>query len=349
MQWMGGMGIIVLAIAVLPFLGVGGMQLYKSEMPGVVKDKLRPRLQETAKLLWIVYLCLTVMCMAAYALAGMSFFDAVCHALTTVATAGFTNYDASFAAFNSTTIELIAIFFMFLGGVNFALHFLFLGKGRFSVYLKDDEFVWYSSFLLIASVVAMLMFFLSGGMGDLRLTQVLFNVVSISTTTGFVSGDYSLWPGLIPMLVVMLMFHGGSTGSTVGGLKVMRVMLVLRQVQREIKRLLHPHSIQYLRVDNKVVSNEILQTVWSFIGLYFFIFALLTLLLSAMNIDIITAFSAVAATITSTGPGLGDVGPASSYASLPVMAKLLLCLSMLMGRLELFTVLLVFSPGFWRR
>ena len=348
-QWIGGMGIIVLAIAILPFLGVGGMQLYKSEMPGVVKDKLRPRLQETAKLLWIVYLFLTVMCAVAYTLAGMGTFDAICHAFTTVATAGFTNYDASFAAFNSPLIEWIAIFFMFVGGINFALHFLFLGRGNFSVYYKDSEFLWYLGYLFFACLVAILMFLVSGGMGDVGVTQVVFNIVSMATTTGFVSGDYSLWPGLIPMLIIALMFHGGSTGSTVGGLKVMRVMMVMKQGQREVKRLLHPHSLQYLRVDKKVVSDDVLQTVWSFIGLYFFTFIIITLLISAMGLDIVTAFSAVAATITSAGPGLGDVGPSSNYASLPEAAKLLLCVSMLLGRLELFTVLLVFSPHFWRK
>lgn len=349
MQWMGGMGIIVLAIAILPFLGVGGMQLYKSEMPGVVKDKLQPRLQETAKLLWVVYLFLTVLCCVAYAIAGMSVFDAICHAFTTVATAGFANYDASFAAFNSTAIELIAIVFMFIGGINFALHFVFLGRGRLSVYVKDDEFRWYTCYLLVAFLAALLMFILSGGLGDVRVTEVLFNIVSMATTTGFVVGDYSLWPGLIPMLIVILMFHGGSTGSTVGGLKVMRVMLVMKQGQREIKRLLHPHSVQCLKVDKKVVSDDILQTVWSFIGLYFFTFVVITLLLSAMGIDIVTAFSAVAATITSAGPALGEVGPGSNYAGLPALAKVLLCASMLLGRLELFTVLLIFSPQFWRR
>ena len=349
MQWMGGMGIIVLAIAILPFLGVGGMQLYKSEMPGVVKDKLQPRLKETAKLLWVVYLFLTVLCTLAYAIAGMSVFDAICHAFTTVATAGFANYDASFAAFNSTAIELIAISFMFIGGINFALHFLFLGRGKISVYFKDDEFRWYSLYLLLAFGLALLMFALNGGLGEMRFTQVLFNIVSMATTTGFVVADYSLWPGLIPMLIIVLMFHGGSTGSTVGGLKVMRVMLVMKQGQKEMKRLMHPHSVQTLKVDKKVVSDEILQTVWSFIGLYFFTFIIITLLLSAMGLDIVTAFSAVAATITSAGPALGDVGPSSNYASLPAFAKILLCGSMLLGRLELFTVLLIFSPHFWRR
>ena len=349
MQWMGGMGIIVLAIAILPFLGVGGMQLYKSEMPGVVKDKLQPRLKETAKLLWVVYLFLTVLCALAYAIAGMSVFDAICHAFTTVATAGFANYDASFAAFNSTAIEWIAITFMFIGGINFALHFMFLGRGKLAVYLKDDEFRWYGGYLLLALGLAFLMFALSGGLGDVRFTQVVFNIVSMATTTGFVVGDYSVWPGLIPMLIIILMFHGGSTGSTVGGLKVMRVMLVMKQGQREIKRLMHPHSVQTLKVDKKVVSDEILQTVWSFIGLYFFTFVVITLLLSAIGLDIVTAFSAVAATITSAGPALGDVGPSSNYADLPSFAKILLCASMLLGRLELFTVLLIFSPHFWRR
>ena len=349
MQWMGGMGIIVLAIAILPFLGVGGMQLYKSEMPGVVKDKLQPRLQETAKLLWVVYLFLTILCCMAYAFAGMSIFDAVCHAFTTIATAGFANYDASFAAFNSTAIELIAIFFMFIGGINFALHFMFMAKGRLSVYGRDDEFRWYSLYILFVFLAAMLMFALSGGLGEVRVIQVLFNMVSMATTSGFVVGDYSLWPGFIPFLIVVLMFHGGSTGSTVGGLKVMLVMLVMKQGQRVIKLLLHPHGVQFLKVDNKVVSDEILQTVWSFIGLYFFTFVVITVLLSAMGLDIVTAFSAVAATITSAGPALGEVGPGSTYAGLPAMAKILLCVSMLLGRLELFTVLLIFSPQFWRR
>jgi len=349
-QWLGGMGVVVLAIAVLPFLGIGGMQLYRTEMPGVVKDKLQPRLQETAKLLWVVYLLITSACACYYYVFGMSGFDAVCHAFTTIATGGFANYDASFGAFNSPALEWGAILFMFMGGLNFSWHFMALHKQSLKVYYQDREFRIFVVYLLLVTLVV----YISWGIAqnsfeDSHMRAALFNVISIATTTGYATTDYTLWSPFAGMVMIIIMFCGGCSGSTSGGLKMMRVILIAKQGFREIIRLLHPRSIQTIKVGGKVIGDDVLQTVWSFVGLFFFIFAAFTLCLSFMGLDIITAFSAVAATITSAGPGLGEVGPAGNYAGLPSAAKILLCFSMVVGRLEIFTILVILTPQFWRR
>lgn len=349
-QWLGGMGVVVLAIAVLPFLGIGGMQLYKTEMAGVTKDKLQPRLQETAKLLWVVYLLITSACACYYYVFGMSAFDAVCHAFTTVATGGFANYDASFGAFNSPALEWGATLFMFMGGLNFAWHFMALHKQSLKIYYQDREFRIFTAYLLLVTAVVYVSWVMAqNSFENAHFRTALFNVVSIATTTGYATEDYTLWSPFAGMVMIIIMFCGGCSGSTSGGLKMMRVILIAKQGFREIVRLLHPRGIQTIKVGGKVIPDDVLQTVWSFVGLFFFIFAALTLCLSFMGLDIITAFSAVAATITSAGPGLGEVGPAGNYAGLPAAAKLLLCFSMVVGRLEIFTILVILTPQFWRR
>ena len=351
MQWLGGMGVVVLAIAILPFLGIGGMQLYKTEMPGVVKDKLQPRLQETAKHLWGVYLFITSMCALYYYVFGMSGFDAVCHAFTTVATGGFSNYDDSFGAFNNNhMLEWGGTLFMLLGGANFTLHYLALHRASVGVYFKDREFKIYTLCLFAISVTVYYSWAITdGSFQNANIRDALFNVVSIATTTGYATTDYTLWSPYTCLIMIVLMCWGGCSGSTAGGLKMMRVMLIAKQGLREIMRLLHPRSIQTVKIGGQAIPEDVRQTVWSFVGVFFALFAVLTLCLSFIGLDMIDAFSAVAATITSAGPGLGSVGPSGNYADLPNLAKVLLCFSMVAGRLELFTLLVVMSPGFWRR
>jgi trk system potassium uptake protein TrkH len=350
MQWLGGMGIIVLAIAVLPFLGVGGMQLYKSEMPGVEADKLQPRLRETAKMLWIVYVCITIVCAACYNLAGMNTFDAITHALTTAATGGYSTHDASFAYFNSVWIEGICIFFMLVGAVNYSLHYLFLSGADLKVYFANSELRTFLTIVLIA--VGFIFFTLVGSQymtADNALRQSLFNVVSVMTTTGYTTANYGAWPVFVSLVMLALMFIGGSTGSTAGGMKVMRIMLIVKQGAKELSRLIHPRGVSRIKIGFQNIPDHVMQAVWSFAGLYILIFIILSMAISSYGIDQITAFSAAGATLTGLGPGLGDVGPASNYGHLPDGVKFLLCLSMLLGRLEIFTILVIFMPAFWKK
>jgi trk system potassium uptake protein TrkH len=350
LQWLGGMGIIVLAIAVLPFLGVGGMQLFRTEMPGVVKDKLQPRLSETARMLWIVYLGFTVIWIVLYWLAGMTAFDAICHAFSTIAIGGFSTHDASFAYFDSVLIELICIVGMIVGTLSFALHYICLTRRDPRLYWKNEEFRFYMGVLVIACMTVFLaLLFTSDYSFGQALRYGVFNTVSIATTTGFATTDYSLWHAVVPMVMLMVMFMGGCSGSTGGGMKILRIMLVVKQGMRELFRLVHPHSVSHIKVGRQMVPDHIMQALWSFVGLYVIVFNAVALVLTLYGIDLVTAFSAAAATITNTGPGLGDVGPSSNYAGLPGGAKLVLCLSMLVGRLEIFTLLVILTPAFWKK
>ena len=350
LQWLGGMGVVVLAIAILPFLGIGGMQIYKTEMAGVVKDKLQPRMQETAKLLWGVYLFITASCAVYYFTFGMNAFDAISHAFTTIATGGFANYDNSFGHFENPMLEWGAIFFMLIGGANFALHYTALHRLSLKGYAQDQEYRLYLTCLFIISIAVFISWGLAAdSFAEANFRDSLFNVVSIATTTGYATADYSLWSPFVCMMMIVLMCWGGCSGSTSGGLKMMRVMLIAKQGQRELMRLLHPRSVQTIKINGQPVSGEVRQAVWSFVGLFFAVFVVLTLCVSFMGVPMIEAFSSVAATITSAGPGLGEVGPAGNFANLPQAAKVLLCFSMVTGRLEVFTILVVLSPGFWRR
>ncbi len=350
LQWIGGMGIVVLAVAILPFLGIGGMQMYRAEMPGVVKDKLQPRLKETAKLLWMVYFTLTCLCTLGYKVAGMHAFDAINHAFTTVATGGFSTHDSSFAYFNNPMIEVVAILFMLIGGINFSLHYLFINRLSFGVYLRNVEFRFFFTILFIALV---LVFSTVTVMDKFNLIEsiryTLFNTISILTTTGYGNADYNSWASLAPMVLFTLMFIGGCSGSTSGGMKVLRIMMIIKQGARELARLVHPRGIVHVKVGRQTIPDEVMQAVWSFAGLYIVFFALFALVVAAYGIDLITAFSAAAATLTGVGPGLGEVGPMGNYGILPLPVKALLCVSMIMGRLELFTLLVILTPRFWRK
>jgi trk system potassium uptake protein TrkH len=350
LQWFGGLGIIVLAVAVLPMLGVGGMQLYRAEFPGPVKDtKLTPRITETAKALWYVYLGITVVCAAAYAAAGMTLFDAVCHAFSTVAIGGFSTHDQSIGYFGSPTIELIAVFFMFVAGVNFSLHFVVWQQRRLTSYLRDPEFRAYVRLLGVMTGFVLVYLHLTGYYPNLfeLFTKGLFQVVSIATTTGFTTDNFAAWPGALPVLLLFSSFVGGCAGSTAGGMKVIRWLLMYKQGVREVKRLVHPNAEIPVRLGNKAVHNRVVDAVWGFFAVYVVVYGVLLLFLMAVGLDQVTAFAAIAATLNNLGPGLGEV--TAGFGSLPATAKWAAVCAMLLGRLEIFTLLVLFTPTFWQR
>lgn len=350
LQWLGGMGIIVLAVAVMPMLGIGGMQLYKAEAPGPVKDsKLTPRIAETAKALWYIYLGLTVACALAYWAAGMDVFDAVSHSFSTVAIGGFSTHDASIGYFDSHAIEMVAIVFMFLGAINFALHFTVVRTKSLMPLLRDSEFKLYASILVIVSALTIYVLYSQSVYDSFSESfhQGLFQAVSIATTTGFTTTGYSTWPVFIPVLLLLASFIGGCAGSTGGGMKVIRVLLLFKQGQREIIRLVHPSAQVTVKIGKQPVNNSIIDAVWGFFAAYVAVFVLMMLVLMFNGLDQITAFSAVAATLNNLGPGLGEVS--ANYASLSEFNKLLLSFSMLLGRLEIFTLLVLLTPAFWRK
>lgn len=349
LQWLGGMGIIVLAVAVLPMLGVGGMQLLRAETPGPVKDsKLTPRIKETAKALWYVYFAFTLLCLSGYMLAGMNFFDALCHAFSTVAIGGFSTYDLSIGHFNSTQIELVAIVFMFLAGVNFSLHFYASRNVSIRHYGKDPEFKAYAFMLLMlsATVICSLAAFSIYSNPTDNLINGVFQAVSIATTTGFTTANYSAWPGALPVLLILASFVGGSAGSTAGGIKVIRCVLIAKQGLREIIRLVHPNAEISVKLGNNAVPYRVVDAVWGFFSVYVIVFGIMLLAMMATGLDQVTAFSAVAATLNNLGPGLGDV--AGGFMTVNDYAKWIAIFGMLLGRLEIFTLLVLITPTFWR-
>ncbi|MGB5512717.1 MAG: TrkH family potassium uptake protein [Woeseiaceae bacterium] len=350
LQWLGGMGIIVLAVAVLPMLGVGGMQLYRAETPGPVKDtKLTPRITETAKALWYVYLAFTICCMLSYRVAGMGWFDALCHAFSTVAIGGFSTHDMSIGYFDSTAVDIVAIFFMFAAGINFSLHFYAWRYVSVKHYSQDPEFRAYAAMLGVLAIVVVLALFTYRGFIDTGQTLLdgVFQAVSIATTTGFTTTNFSVWPGALPALLVFASFVGGSAGSTAGGIKVIRCLLVYKQGVREIVRLVHPSAEIPVKLGNKAVPHRVVDAVWGFFAVYMIVFSVMLLAMMSTGLDQVTAFSAVAATLNNLGPGLGDV--ASGFMSVSNTAKWIAVGGMLLGRLEIFTLLVLITPTFWRR
>lgn len=349
LQWLGGMGIVVLAVAVMPMLGVGGMQLYRAETPGPLKDsKLMPRISETAKALWYIYLGLTVACAMAYWLAGMNVFDAIGHSFSTIAIGGFSTHDQSMGYFNSPTISAVAIVFMLLAGINFALHFIAWRDRSLRPIFRDAEVRAYFTVISLVIVTTVITLFATKSFstpGD-ALHHGIFQAVSIATTTGFTTTGYVHWPLYLPVLLIMAAFVGGCAGSTAGGMKVIRALLLYKQGIREIFRLVHPAAIYPVKIGGKPTDDTVLNAVWGFFSLYVVSFALMSLVMMGTGIDLVTAFSAVAATMTNLGPGMGDV--AKNYASLSDTAKWVLCFAMLLGRLELFTLLVLFTRTFWR-
>jgi len=350
LQWLGGMGIIVLAVAVLPMLGIGGMQLYRAETPGPMKDnKLTPRITETAKALWYIYLGLTVSCAVAYWIAGMDVFDAISHSFSTVAIGGFSTHDLSIGYFNSPAIELVAVVFMLLAGINFSLHFLAWRSVSVLAYFRDSEFKTYITVLGLTATITVSYLYLNGTfprLGD-ALHHGIFQVVSIGTTTGFTTAAYFHWPGFLPVMLLFTSFIGGCAGSTGGGMKVIRFLLLFKQGIREISRLVHPNAQIPVKVGNKAMPERVVEAVWGFFATYVGCFTLMMLVLLATGLDQVTAFSAVAACLNNLGPGLGEVG--YHYGEINDTAKWVLSMAMILGRLEIFTLLVLLSPAFWRR
>ena len=350
LQWMGGMGIIVLAMALLPMLGIGGMQLYQAETPGPLKDnKLVPRLAETAKALWYIYLCLTLACALSYWVVGMTPFDAISHAFTTVAIGGFSTHDASIGFFDNPAVDLVAIVFMVIAGVNFALHFTAWQRRSVKHYLTDPEFRFYAFILVFLSVIAVGVLYLTATYDSFfeAVVKGLFQVVSIATTTGFVTDDFNAWPLFLPYMLLYAAIIGACAGSTGGGIKVIRILLIFKQGFREVQRLIHPKAVIPIKLGSKRVPDRVIESVWGFFAVYVMVFMLMLLALLASGVEIITAFSAVGACINNLGPGLEGVS--ATYETLPAAAKWILCVAMLLGRLEVFTLLVLFTPMFWRR
>lgn len=349
LHWLGGMGIIVLAVAILPMLGVGGMQLYRAETPGPMKDsKLTPRITETAKALWLIYVGLSVLCTLAYWYAGMSVFDAVCHAFSTMATGGFSTHDASVAWFRSPLIESIAILFMFLAGASFSLHFVAWRRRDLGSYWRDPEFRAYSFILLAVTALGTVLLITSGhyvGAG-VSVRQAAFHAVSFMTTTGFTATSFDQWPGALPLTLILLGFIGGCAGSTGGGMKVVRWLLLYNQGVREVKRLVHPAAEIPVRLGGAVVPQRVVDAVWGFCVAYLFLFGFMLLILVGSGVDQVTAFSALATSINNMGPGLGQV--VATFTDVNDLGKWVCSLAMIFGRLEVFTLLVLFSPTFWR-
>ena len=349
LQWLGGIGIIVLAVAILPMLGIGGMQLYRAEVPGPVKDnKLTPRIAETAKALWYIYVGLTIACALAYWIAGMTLFDAIGHSFSTVAIGGFSTHDASMGHFDSHAIKLIASFFLFLSGVNFALHFMAWNQRGPWHYFRDPEFRFYAGVMGGACVATVAILVLTATYDPWHsITNGIFQVLSIATTAGFTSADFHYWPSVLPVMLILMAFMGGCGNSTAGGMKAMRILLIYRQGAREIRRILHPNAVIPIKLGHRPVSDRILQAVWGFFSMYMVVFIVLLLINLAMGLDQVTAWTAVVATLTNLGPGLGEVS--NTFQTMPDVTKWSGMAAMILGRLEIFTLLVLFTPEFWRR
>jgi trk system potassium uptake protein TrkH len=348
-QWLGGMGIIVLSIAILPFLGVGGMQLYKAEVPSPVPDKLKPRIRDTAMILWKVYALFTVAETLLLMLGGMSFFDALNHAFTTMPTGGFSTKNASVAHFDSGYIDAVIIVFMLLAGINFSLHYQVL-KGRPLAFWKDSECRFYLAMCLILTLVvgANVYRTVYADAGQ-ALRYAAFQVVSIVTTTGYATADYELWPPMSQIIIFLCMFVGASAGSTGGGMKCLRIMLCFKYCYKELFSMIHPRAVTRIKIGGKTVPEDVVRSVLGFLALYMVLFSVSTVLLAGTGVDFVTALGAVAATIGNIGPGFGMVGPVENFAQIPYWGKWLLSWCMLLGRLEIYTLIILVVPEFWRK
>jgi len=348
-QWLGGMGIIVMSLAILPLLGIGGMQLFIAEVPGPTPDKLHPRIKETAKRLWGIYIIFTFSEMILLLVGGMDLFDAVCHAFTTMATGGYSTKQLSIAHWDSPYIHYVITFFMFLAGTNFTLSYFALHL-KFDKLFRNEEFRYYLGFLTgFIILVAIILSFSENYSREESFRYAAFQVVSIITTTGYVTADYLSWIPLLGIIIFILMFFGGSAGSTGGSIKILRILLFLKNSGTELKRLIHPSAVIPVRFNQNAVSPEILNNVFAFISLYILTVIIGVIIIAAMGYDLDSSFGAVAATLGNIGPGIGAVGPAENYSHLPAFGKWFLSFLMLIGRLELFTVLILFSPGFWKK
>lgn len=349
-HWIGGMGIIVLSVAILPILGIGGMQLFVAEMPGtgITPDKLHPRITQTAKRLWLIYVMLTAVETVLLLLGGMSFFDSLCHSFATMATGGFSTQNTSIAGY-SPYIQYIIVLFMLLAGTNFTLHYLGL-HGKVREVWKNEEYRYYILFTLgFVVLITALMLWYSDIAVEKAFRDTLFQVVSIVTTTGFVTSDYLLWPGNLWIFIFLLMFIGGSAGSTAGGIKIARQILLLKNSALEFKRMIHPKAVIPVRFNGRAVPQDIIHMIMAFFLFYILIFFAGTFIMTLLGLDFDTAIGTTIASLGNIGPGIGAVGPDENYNALPVAAKWLASFLMLLGRLELFTVIILFSPSFWKK
>ena len=348
-QWLGGMGIIMLFIAILPKLGIAGRQMFRAEVPGLHEEQLRPRIRETAKILWLVYIMLSLAEIIVLDLAGLSLYDSVTHTFTSISCSGFSPYSDSIAAFNDPVVEAIFIVFMFLGGANFALHYKTVFSDQKSL-IRDEEFKFYFLLIGIATLVLAYMLF-STRVYPLAeaFRYSSFQVISILTTTGYATADFNLWPDSSRFILFLLMFIGGCAGSTSGGVKVVRVLLLIKYAQNVLFKVLHPKAIRHVRFNGTTVPEDIIHSIVSFMVIYFMIFVASSTMLSLMGMDFVTSLSASIATLGNVGPGLGLVGPMESFDNIPALGKLLLTANMWIGRLEVFTVMVILTPAFWRK
>ncbi|MFH1215381.1 MAG: TrkH family potassium uptake protein [Pseudomonadota bacterium] len=349
-HWMGGMGIIVLSLAIMPLLGVGGTQLFQAEMPGPTKDRLAPRIQDTARILWAVYVLFTLIQILLLLLGGMTFFDAVCHAFASLATGGFSTHTASVAFFTSSYIHYVIIVFMLLAGVNFSLHHRVLVSGKLSDYWDNEEFRLYLLLIGVTTLIILAANFAANVYSDFTLgfRDTLFQVVSIVTTTGFGTADFEQWPPVCKVLLISLMFVGGCAGSTGGGIKVVRILLFFKYARLQLHSLVHPRAVGAIKLGNQKVPKEIMIAILGFFALYVSFFLLASLVVTALGVDLVTGMTAVVATLNNIGPGLNKVGPACNFGGLPDLAKWVLSFCMLAGRLELYTVAVLLTPDFWK-
>ncbi len=352
LQWIGGMGIIILAVAVLPILGVGGMQLYKAESPGTVKESdLPPRIAQTAKALWLVYAGFTVMCIVALRLAGMDWFDAVCHAFSAMSLGGFSTHDSSIGYFDSVSIEMVLTFFQLLSAINFATHFVALRKRSFNPYVCDRETRSFLALVLGSCLVAASVLWQEGAYPDFltALRHATFNVVTIATTSGYASQDFNQWPIFVPMWMLFLCCVSASSGSTGGGIRMIRTIILMKQARLELFKFIHPFAVKSMKIGDTVISNKIVASVTGFIFLYFISIVILVFMLLLSGMDFISAFSAIIACFNNAGPGLNQVGPASNYASLSDIQTGICTFAMLLGRVQIFSIIILFVPEFWRK
>jgi len=348
-QWFGGMGIIVLSIAILPFLGIGGMQLYKAEVPSPVVDKLKPRISDTAKTLWYVYVLITALEIVLLFMGGMPLFEAVCHGFCTMPTGGFSPKNASIAHYNSPYFDGVIIVFMLLAGINFSLHYKFI-KGDLTIFGRDPESRVF--FSLVALFTLLVTFNIFGTVYDSlgkAFRYAAFQVSSIITTTGFVTADYDLWPSFSQKLLLLCMFLGAMAGSTGGGMKIMRIVLLVKHCYQEIFRIIHPHAITSVKLGGRPVPTDVLSSIWGFFLLFLGLFVVAALIMASLGLDMISAFASVAASIGNIGPGLGLVGPTKNYLAIPFIGKWVLIFCMLLGRLEIYTVIVLLMPEYWRK
>jgi len=348
-QWLGGMGIIVLSVAILPFLGLGGMQLYKAEVPTPVPDKLKPRIRDTARILWKVYALISLAEVILLMLGGMDLYDSLCHTFTTMPTGGFSTKNASIAHFGSVYLDIIFIIFMILAGINFSLHYQML-RGKPLAFWRDSECRFFFGVVIVLTAIV------SFNLYDAVYEKVgeairygAFQVVSIVTTTGYATADYEKWPAMSQLILLLCMFLGASAGSTGGGVKCLRVMLCFKFCYRELFSLIHPHAVANIKIGGKTVPEDVMRSILGFLALYIGIFVLSSVFLAGLGVDFVTSFGAVAACIGNIGPGFGLVGPADNFAQIPHLGKWLLIWCMLLGRLEVFTIIIFLVPEFWRK